>query len=100
MKKIMIAVVAALSLTSCGNNQVQTMASDGSVRWVNNDVKLDLNVGDSVVVDHTTSVYSTTLNIKGYYRGVIASPSSFRYFHDGDSVSVFSHETVEVVIKK
>lgn len=100
MKKIMIAVVAALLLTSCGNNQVQTMASDGSVRWVDNGVDLDLNVGDSVVIDHTLSPYGTTAHIKGYYRGVIDKPYEWRYRDTKDTVTVYSHETIEVVIKK
>lgn len=100
MKKIMIAVVAALLITSCGNNQVQTMASDGSVRWVDNGVDLDLNVGDSVVVDHTISVYGTTAHIKGYYKGVIAKPNDWTYRGETDTVTVYSHETIEVVIKK
>jgi len=100
MKKIMIAVVAALSLTSCGNNQVQTMASDGSVRWVDNDVQLDLNVGDTIVVDHTVSVYGTSAKVKGYYKGVLAKPHSWIYRDSKDTITVFDNETVEVVIKK
>lgn len=100
MKKMMIAVVAALSLTSCGNDEVQTMASDGSVKWVRNDVQLDLEVGDSVVVDHTTSVYGTTMRIKGYYKGVLDKPHSWTYRNNEDTITVFDNETVEVVIKK
>ena len=100
MKKIMIAVVAALSLTSCGNNQVQTMASDGSVGWADNNVNLDVKVGDTLVIDHTISRYGTTARIKGYYKGVVAGPSNFSYPDGKDTVTVFSHETVEVVIKK
>lgn len=100
MKQIMSAVVAALLITSCSNNQVQTMKADGSVGWVSNDVDLDINVGDTVVIDHTFSRYGTTAHIKGYYRGVIADPSSSHYPNGEDTVTVFSNETVEVVIKK
>lgn len=100
MKKMMIAVVAALLLTSCGNNQVQTMAADGSVHWVENRVQLDVKVGDTLVIDHTFSRYGSSAYIKGYYKGVIDSPSSFSYPEGNDRVNVYSHETIEVVIKK
>lgn len=96
----MSAVVAALLITSCSSNQVQTMKADGSVSWVSNDVNLDVNVGDTLVIDHTSSPYGTTAHIKGYYRGVIDKPYEWRYRDTKDTVTVYSHETIEVVIKK